>query len=38
VPRTKGSDTNALGGGQFGFNWQSGNVIFGAEADYDGTG
>jgi outer membrane immunogenic protein len=38
VAKTKGSDTNALGGGQFGFNWQSGNIIFGAEADYDGTG
>ncbi len=37
VRSTKGDDTNALGGGQFGFNWQAGNVIFGAEADYDGT-
>ena len=37
VATTKGNDVNALGGGQFGFNRQAGRVVFGAEADYDGT-
>ncbi len=37
VASTKGNDTGALGGGQFGFNRQAGNLLFGAEADYDGT-
>jgi outer membrane immunogenic protein len=26
-----------LGGGQFGYNWQSGNVVYGLEADFDAT-
>jgi outer membrane immunogenic protein len=27
-----------LGGWQIGYNWQSGNVVFGLEADFDGSG
>src|SRR5205809_1125483 len=26
--------TSLLGGGQLGYNWQQGNVVFGMEADY----
>jgi outer membrane immunogenic protein len=28
-------ETNWSGGGQLGYQWQSGNVVFGAEADFD---
>src|SRR5262245_40481597 len=37
VASTKGNDVNAIGGGQFGLNWQRGKFVFGAEADYDGS-
>jgi outer membrane immunogenic protein len=33
----KHSPTGAVGGGQIGFNWQTGGWVFGLEADWDGT-
>ncbi len=39
VASAKGNDTRLIGGGQFGYDWRtSGGVVFGAEADFDGTG
>jgi outer membrane immunogenic protein len=36
-PNTSGSDTSVIGGGQFGYNWQTDRWIWGVEADIDGT-
>ncbi len=33
TPGPSGSDTSGVGGFQFGYNWQSGNSVVGAEAD-----
>jgi outer membrane immunogenic protein len=30
--------SGVIGGGQIGYNWQSGNLVFGLEADVDGSG
>jgi len=30
--------SGVIGGGQIGYNWQSGNLLFGLEADVDGSG
>jgi len=40
VGDTGGSNdlTGILGGGQLGYNWQAGNVVFGLEGDFQGTG
>ncbi len=32
------SDTALIGGGQAGYNWQSGNIVYGLEADLGGLG
>lgn len=37
-PGVTGSASGVLGGGQAGYNWQSGQVVWGVEADFDGTG
>jgi outer membrane immunogenic protein len=38
VASAKGNDTRLIGGTQFGYDWRtSGGVVFGAEADFDGT-
>jgi outer membrane immunogenic protein len=37
-PSTSGSAASVVGGGQAGYNWQSGQVVWGVEADFDGTG
>jgi outer membrane immunogenic protein len=33
-----GSSSGVLGGGQIGYNWQTGPVVFGVEADFQGSG
>jgi outer membrane immunogenic protein len=33
-----GTINGVIGGGQIGYNWQSGNLLFGLEADVDGSG
>ena len=39
VGSAKGNDTRLIGGTQFGYDWRtSGGVVFGGEADFDGTG
>ncbi len=39
VASARGNDTRLIGGGLFGYDWRtSGGVLFGAEADFDGTG
>lgn len=30
-------DSGFIGGGQFGYNWQAGNWVYGLEADFDGA-
>ena len=37
LPGASGSDSSVLGGGQIGFNWQTGSWVFGIEADISGT-
>lgn len=37
IPAGSISDKSFLGGGQVGFNWESHNIVFGAEADLDAT-
>ncbi|WP_166433996.1 outer membrane protein [Roseovarius spongiae] len=34
VSGPRGNDASLLGGVQLGYNWQSGNTVYGAEADY----
>jgi outer membrane immunogenic protein len=36
IPATSADATGFIGGGQIGYNWQSGNFVFGLEADIDG--
>jgi len=31
------SHSGFIGGGDIGFNWQTSNIVFGVEADFDGT-
>jgi outer membrane immunogenic protein len=38
LPPTPGSSTSLIGGGQAGYNWQVGHVVYGLEGDVDGTG
>jgi outer membrane immunogenic protein len=38
LPSTAGSATSIIGGGQAGYNWQSGPFVYGLEGDIDGTG
>jgi outer membrane immunogenic protein len=38
VDRVTGRATGVIGGGHVGFNWQSGPLVVGAEADIEGTG
>ena len=33
-----GSYSGVVGGGQFGYNWQTGNIILGLETDFQGSG
>jgi outer membrane immunogenic protein len=35
---TSSTASGVIGGGQIGYNWQAGNVVFGVEADFDGSG
>jgi outer membrane immunogenic protein len=35
---TSGNATSVIGGGQAGYNWVNGHVLYGLEADIDGTG
>jgi outer membrane immunogenic protein len=38
LPSTSSTASTVLGGGQLGYNLQSGHVVYGLEADIDGTG
>ena len=38
VTNTGANPSGILGGGQLGYNWQSGQFVFGAETDLQGTG
>ncbi len=35
---TSGIDPGAIGGGQIGYNFQHGNIVFGMETDFQGSG
>jgi outer membrane immunogenic protein len=37
-PSTTNRATSVIGGGQIGYNWQSGAYVYGLEGDFDGTG
>jgi outer membrane immunogenic protein len=38
VPQTFSGDGNGfVGGGQLGYNWQAGNIVYGLETDFQGT-
>jgi outer membrane immunogenic protein len=36
--RVRTDNSGVLGGGQLGFNWQTGNIVFGLEASFSGAG
>lgn len=36
--RVRTDNSGVLGGGQIGFNWQTGNIVFGLEASFSGAG
>jgi outer membrane immunogenic protein len=38
LPSANGSAASIIGGGQAGYNWQSGHFVYGLEGDIDGTG
>ena len=38
APRRGGHLSGVIGGGQIGYNWQTGNLLFGVEADFQGSG